>query len=629
VGVNRRTALEALAALGTAAGASARAQQQPSAPAPGLPPALPNTDGLRHDVRGRMTGARASVAALCAQGTRCVFGVPGAQNNELWDAMKSHGLPYLLVTNESSASVMADASARATGTVGVFAVVPGPGLTNALTGIGEALHDSVPIVGILTDIRRDPGAPIGQVHGLPTAALLRPICKAVFEVRHPAQIPQAIHEAHRVARCGEPGPTAVVIPYNLYTEVWGYDGLDAPPIPPPPSLDEAAYRRALCLLGDRRHRVGIYAGQGTHHATEALVAVAELLQAPVATSVSGKGAVPDAHPLAVGWGYGPFGTRTAETVFRDIDVVLAVGVRYSEVSTANYAIPSHLHLIHVDANPANIGRNVPTSVGVCGDADVFLRRLLLDAEAIRRPPCPALWRRIQGERALERQANARVQVKRGVDPMVFLSKLRRMLDCGDLLCVDVTASVHWAAEVFDVPGPRHFMTPADNQSMGWAMPAAIGAQRVCLERRVVAVTGDGCFLMSGLEASTAARSLLPVKFFVLDDGAYHYMQMLQEPTFGRTTATEIARLDYAAMARGLGLAYNGIAHNGEIAPGIARALAIPGPVLTRVCIGYEGREIRWLEALKKSYLDNLKTGQKVRMGARLLARTVRPFDQND
>ncbi len=138
--------------------------------------------------------------------------------------------------------------------------------------------------------------------------------------------------------------------------------------------------------------------------------------------------------------------------------------------------------------------------------------------------------------------------------------------------------------------------------MGWAIPAAIGAQRVRPDRQVVSITGDGCFLMGGMELSTAARAGLPVKFFVFDDGTYHYMQMLQEPVYRRTTATEIARINFAAFAQGVGLAYNEIPHNADIACGIARALACPGPILTRVMIGYEGREIRWLSAVKSHLL---------------------------
>lgn len=575
-----------------------------------------------------MTGAKAAVMALCCEGVRCVFGVPGAHNNEFWDAMKGQGLPYLLVTNESSASVMADAAARVTGEVGVFSVVPGPGLTNAMTGIGEALHDSVPIVGLVTDVLRGPHAPIGQVHGLPNAAIMRTICKAVIEVQHQGQIPEAIHQAFRIARCGEPGPVGVVIPFNLYTQVWDYD-CPAPP-PPPPPFDEAAYRRALGLLSDRSLRVGIYAGMGCHDAAPSLAAVAEMLQAPVATSVSGKGAIPDNHPLAVGWGYGPQGTRAAEVTFKkEVDLVLAVGVKYSEVSTANYSIPKKDHVIQVDANPNNLGKNLQVCVPVHADSRLFLDRLLGDACKVRRPADPALWQKIRDRRSVDRCSNAQPIITSAVDPMYFLVNLRQALGPEELIFVDVTASTHWASEGIEVCGPRRYFTPANNQSMGWAVPAAIGAQRVRPDRRVVAICGDGCFLMSGLEASTAARAGLPVKFFVLDDGAYHYMQMLQEPTFRRTTATEIARLDFAGIAKGLNLAYNCIAVNPDVPAGIQRALCFPGPVLTRVIVSYEGREIRWLSALKQSYINNLDNGQKVRMASRVITRSAKRHPDND
>ena len=577
-------------------------------------------------VRGRMTGARAAVAALLCERTPCVFGVPGAQNNEFWDAMKQGGLPYLLVTHEASASVMADAAARVTGQVGVFAVVPGPGLTNALTGIGEARLDSVPIVGLVTDVDRSPGAPVGQVHSLDNVGLLRPICKGVVEVRHQAEIPGAIHEAFRLARNGEPGPVAVVIPYTFYTLAWDYDGVVPPPYPL--AFDESAYRKARAVLSDRNKRVGIYAGAGCSNAGPALAAVAEMLQAPVATSVSGKGVISDRHPLAVGWGYGGQGTRAAEKAFKDVDLVLAVGVKYSEVSTANYAIPPRT-VVHVDANKANLGRNVAATACVHADAKTFFDRLLADAPAVCRPAARNLKRKIHLARDRDRLDNAAVKTAGCVDPMPFLVHLRCALAPDDLIFVDVTASTHWASEAVEVPGPRRYFTPANNQSMGWAIPASIGAQRVRPGVRVATVTGDGCFLMSAIETSTAARAGLPVKFFVLDDGVYHYMQMLQETVYRRTTATELARVDFAAFAASMGLGFNQIAQNGDVPAGIARALAMPGPVLTRVVINYDGREIRWLTALKSSYIDNLNTDQKVRMASRVVVRSLDRDPEND
>ncbi|MFO0910735.1 MAG: thiamine pyrophosphate-binding protein [Isosphaeraceae bacterium] len=615
-GLNRREALGVLGATTAVAAADAQAGRVELGPYV-----------RRVGVQGKMTGAQAAAAALGCEGVPCVFGIPGAQNNELWDALKARRIPYMLVAHEASASVMADAASRATGGVGVFSVVPGPGLTNALTGIGEAFLDSVPIVALLTDVDRSPGAPVGQVHALPNLHVVRPLVKAVIEVRHQAEIPGAIFQAFRLARAGEPGPVAVLIPFPLYSLVWDFD--QAPPPPMPVPFDEACYQRVVAHLSDRRKRVGIYAGLGCVEATDSLVRVAELLQAPVATSVSGKGVIPDHHPLAVGWGYGKQGTRTAERAFKEVDVVLAVGVRFSEVSTANYAIPRHDTLIHVDINPQNLGKNVATSLCMCSDARIFLDRLSADAARIQRPAAPALWKRIEHDRSVERCQQAQPQIEAAVDPMVFFSRLRQFLGPDELIFVDVTAATHWASESITVPGPRRYFTPSDNQSMGWAIPAAIGAQRVRPDRQVVSVTGDGCFLMSAIEMSSAAREGLPVKFFVFDDGAYHYMQMLQEPAYRRTTATEIARINFAAFAQAVGLTYNEIACNPYIDQGIANALGIAGPVLTRVIISYDGREIRWLSALKSTYIRRLPTDQKIRMAARVGVRTIKGPREND
>jgi acetolactate synthase I/II/III large subunit len=629
---NRREALAALGAAGTVAiPAALRGQDLPPLPDPGMsvappaPPVPPPTFDGR--VRGRMTGAMAAVRALMTECVPCVYGIPGAQNNEFWDAMKSERLAYFLVTQEGSASIMADASARVTGRVGAFAVVPGPGLTNALTGMGEAWMDTVPIVGIVTDVERGPNAPIGQVHGLFNSALLRPVSKVVVEVGHVGQIAEAIHHAFRVARSGAPGPASVVIPYNHLIETWDFD--EPVPYDLAPPWDEAAYRRAVGMLQDKRKRIGIFAGMGCVSAAQQLPQVADMLQAPVATTVSGKGVIPDSHPLSVGWGYGSYGTRAAERTFKEVDIVLAVGTRFSEVSTANYSIPDRPELIHVDIDPSVLGKNARACVGVNADSGQFFDRLLSDASLLARECDPGLARTIEKRRDADRAQYEQVETRGGVDPMFFLSTLSRGLAKTALLFMDVTASTHWAAEAFELSGPRRYFTPADNQSMGWAIPASIGAQRLDPSRPVACITGDGCFLMTGLEVSSAARSALPVKFFVFDDGAYHYMQMLQEPVYGRTTATEIARLDFRAMAAGLGVGYNEILTNEDVGPGLSRSFCSGGPVLTRVTISYDGREIRWLKALRRSYLDGLSRGQVLRVASRGAIRAANPLLRND
>jgi acetolactate synthase-1/2/3 large subunit len=361
----------------------------------------------------------------------------------------------------------------------------------------------------------------------------------------------------------------------------------------------------------------------------ALTQAAELLQAPVATSVSGKGAISECHPLAVGWGYGPQGTRTAEKAFKGVDLVLAIGVRYSEVSTAFYAIPEHRHLIHVDANCHNLGRVVRADVCVHADAGVFLGQLLGHAEEVRRPCDEKLAACIRQGKYEEAREHARCYARCGVDPMALLLALRRATCADALVFVDVTVAEHWAAEAFTVCQPRTYFNPTDNQAMGWSIPAALGAQRVHPDRQTVTVTGDGCFLMSAVEMSTAAREGLPVKFFVLDDQAYHYMQALQKPAYRWTTATVLARLDYEALARGFGLAYQELASPDDLEAGIRAALGHPGPVLTRVVTDYGKRPLRWIQAARRRFTKELSTEQKVRFVARLGSRALVVHPPND
>ena len=272
------------------------------------------------------------------RGLRCVCGIPGAQENEIWDALKTKHLPYLLTTHEFSASTMADGYARSTGKPGVLCIVPGPGLTNALTGLGEALLDSIPMVCIVGDISNARNARPFQVHALNHVALLEPVTKRVFTATSSADIPSAVRHAFQLARAGEPGPTAVVIPFNLLLEAARHNSGPLEPIALP--FDEQACRRAIQALCDRRKRVGIYAGLGCMDYAQELARFAELLQAPVATSMCGKGVISETHPLSVGWGYGPQGTRTAEAVFRDqVETVLAIGVKFNEVSTGFFSLP--------------------------------------------------------------------------------------------------------------------------------------------------------------------------------------------------------------------------------------------------------------------------------------------------
>ena len=588
-------------------------------------------------VFGKMTGAAALCDALIAEGVGCVYGIPGAQENELWDTFKEKGVPYLLVTHEFSAACMADGYARSTGKPGVLCVVPGPGVTNSLTGLGEALLDSSPLVAIVGDVANGEKAKPFQVHSLNQVELLKPVCKCVYPVQTVGQIAAAVRQAFVTAQSGEPGPVAVVIPYNLFIEA--HDFRTPPPAVPAPAFDDAAFERALPFLTDKRHRVGIYAGAGCMNFGAELAAVAELLQAPVATSVSGRGALSDAHPLAVGWGFGPHASAVAEKAFaRDpkhplksgVDTLLAIGVKFSEVSTGYYGNPQPKHVVHVDANPCNLGRVLRTDVCVHADAGVFLGRLLACGDRLRRAEDKWIVNHIRDLKADAAKELCTVHPSNcGVDPLATVAALRRALPDDALLFTDVSVTEHLAAEHFRLCHPRTYFNPVDNQAMGWSIPAALGAQRVHYGKAVATLTGDGCLLMSAMEISTAARENLPVKFVILDDQAYHYMQMLQLPAYLRTTATILARLDYKALAAAFGVAYTEVGSAAELDAKLRGAVCHPGPVLVRVATDYGKRTVRWVDAVRARYTKELTAAQKARFLARIASHALQPEKKND
>ncbi len=611
----RRLALQALGAAATLPAIQGQALGKP------------RPDG---GIRGKMSGARALVETLITEGVGCVYGIPGAQENEFWDAMKQAGLPYLLSTHEFSAACMADGYARSTGRPGVLAVVPGPGITNAATGLGEALLDSIPLVALVGDVARGEKYRPFQVHEIPAHRVLEGVTKKVLYCPDASQIPCLTREAFRLAMDGEPGPVAVMIPYTQLVDATRYDVPG--PLPRTVVWDQEGFDRAVACMSDRRCRVGLFVGQGCLDHAPLVTRVAEMLQAPVATTVSGKGAIDAFHPLSVGWGYGPAASSVAEKAFAHVDIVLAVSVRYSEVSTGFYSIPEHKCVIQVDSCADNIGQVVKVAAGVNSDAGLFLDRLLAEEARLARPLNPVLpndiakWRH-QQEKAFH--ASHQKRKSTGIDPMDLVLALRERRACDSLMFVDVTISEHWAAEAVHVRQPRTYFNPTDNQGMGWSIPAAIGAARVHPGRQVFTLTGDGCFLMAGQEISTAAREHLPVAFFIIDDHAYHYMQALQEKAYDRTTATRLARLDYEALARGYGVGYMEIGPADNLQAAVDAALATNGPLLVRVVAEYTDRPVRWLDATRKRYISELSVAQKTRFLTRLGSRALQLRDRSD
>jgi len=571
-------------------------------------------------VFGRLTGAAAIAESLKQQAVGCVFGIPGAQQNELWDEFKERGIPYLLPAHEFGAAGMADGYARATGKPGVLCVVPGPGVTNALTGLGEALLDSIPIVALVGDIATGAKAHPFQVHGLETVALIKPVTKRVFTATRACELPVLIQKAFSEAVSGEPGPVAVVVPFPLLIEVADYRV--PPPAVPAVPFDETAFEKAFALLEDGHQRIGLYVGLGAMDASDSAAKLAEVLQAPVATSVSGKGVIPESHPLAVGWGFGPHGTIAAEKAFARCTTLLAIGVKFSEVSTGYYGNPKLNRTIHVDANAANLNRHIPADVAVHADAGLFIAKLLERSDRLRRPAEVDLTTRIKSWKAEAVKASRRPHPQKGIDPFDLILSLRKALADDALLFTDVSLSEHLAGEHYEVRRPRTYFNPTGNQSMGWSLSAAIGAQRACPSKTVACLIGDGCLMMSLVELATAARERLPVKVFVLDDRAFHYMQVLQEAAYHRTTATHLPKIDYRSLAHAFGVAYSEATKTESLDPVVKGAMLHDGPVLVRIAANYNDRPIRWIDSVRERYVKELTPQQKVRFLARIASRSV-------
>jgi acetolactate synthase-1/2/3 large subunit len=284
----------------------------------------------------------------------------------------------------------------------------------------------------------------------------------------------------------------------------------------------------------------------------------------------------------------------------------------------------------VDANPCNLGRVLKTDVCVHADAGVFLGRVLACGDQLRRAEDKWLVNHIRALKAESAKGLCNIpQPKCGVDPLAVVAALRNVLPEDALLFTDVSVTEHLAAEHIHPIHPRTYFNPVDNQAMGWSVPAAIGAQRVHYGKTVVTLTGDGCLLMSAMEISTSSREHLPVKFVILDDQAYHYMQMLQKPAYLRTTATILTRLDYKALAQAFGVAYTEISSHAELEAKLRGALCHDGPVLVRVVTDYSQRKVRWVDAVRARYTKELTAAQKARFLARIGARAVQLDKKND
>ncbi len=562
------------------------------------------------------SGAELIVDALKASGADRVFGIPGVQNLELFDALREARLETVLVTHELCAAFMAEAHSRVTGRPGCCALVPGPGLTNAFTGIGEALLDSSPVVVIVPGPRNDTSLRF-QLHQIPQADLARPITKAVVRAERAEEIYPGVRRAFQLATSGEPGPVVVEVPYNLFMA--RAEAVEPPAVASPPDPDPATIEKILELLRQSK-LVGIYAGFGASDARDDLLRLAEILQAPIATTLGGRGVVPEDHPLSVGFGFGPSGTAIAEEIFGECDVVLALACKFGEVPTGAFGLKPPEKLIHIDINPNVPGKNFPTTLALVSDARAALRRLVEGLERERRPPASRLIRRIAQWRAEYADRVERATPwDASVNPARLLWTLRKLAPRDAIVTTDSGGHQFWVAEYFPVYERRSYLTPTDYQAMGYSVPAMIASQLAFPERRVIGVVGDGSFLMTGPELLTASRLGLKPFVLIFNDGELGIIREAQQHVFKRTSAIALRNPDFAALAKAYGAEYFCIARDGEVESVLKRALGSNCLALVEARVEYRERT-RYFQAASAAVMARLPLSQKLRLAGRALWR---------
>ena len=525
--------------------------------------------------------------ALEDEGVPFTFGIPGTHNIELYDSLsRSTTVRPILVTDEQSASFMADAVSRSSGRLGCVNVVPGAGLTHALSGIAEAFLDGIPMVVLGCGIRRDAQAKAYQLHDVDQTSMVRPVTKAQLRPSQGSEIYATIRHACQIARTPPAGPVFVEIPVDQY--LFQHEpGLDewTPSTSPPAEPAPASLAEVRELLA-RSRRPLLYLGLGAEGAGTDLVTLAERLEAPVATTIQGKGVFPETHPLWLWCGFGRAAPPFARKVASASDLTLAIGCRFSEVGTGSYGIEPPTPLVHIDIDEEVFGRNFPAEASVAADAGAFVAALLETLEP--RATDARLRDEIrQGhEKVLTEQA---CKSGNGVTPALLLRSLQEIYGPDTIFTTDSGNGTFLAMEILRLDRPRSFLAPVDYSCMGYSVPAALGAALACPDRPVVALAGDGAFLMTGLELLTAVHLRLPVTILVLRDRELAQIAQFQQTALARKTASQLPDYDLAALSQAIGVEYLSLREDGEIDGVLHRAKQTHDghwPVLVEVEIDY-------------------------------------------
>ena len=545
----------------------------------------------------RLSGAEALVRMLQLHGVRHIFGLCGDTSLPLYDALHrlDHGITHVLTRDERSAAYMADAYARVTGRVGVCEGPSGGGATYILPGVVEANESSIPVLAITTDIA------VGSrgrcvLTELDQQALFRPLTKWNRMIDRADQIPAAVRAAFRHMTTGRPGAVHLGLPFDVQKDPVDEAAVHADPalgayparrMAPEPAAVEAA---AQAILSAKRPLFVCGGGPVTAGAQGELRELAELLEAPVATTISGQGSIAEDHPLALGVVGSNGGTPETRALVDEADMVVFVGCRAGSVTTERWRhpAPGRVRIVHIDVDPAVIGVNYPTEVAVVGDARLALAALRGEVTRVfeappRRPFGRELVARAKAEKFAAFAELARCD-EAPIRPERIVATLQELLPRDALVVADAGTPCPYFSAFYEFRQPgRHFITNRAHGALGYALPAAVGAQIGRPAAKCVAIMGDGSFGFASGELETVARLGLPIAMVVIANGTFGWIKAGQKAGFaGRYFSVDFTPGQHARIAEAYGIRAWRVEDPADLRPALAAALEAGAPSLVDV-----------------------------------------------
>jgi acetolactate synthase I/II/III large subunit len=540
-----------------------------------------------------MRAVDALMECLKAEGVDVVFGLPGGANLPTYDAFYDAGIRHILVRHEAGGGHAAEGYAKATGKVGVSLATSGPGATNLITPICDAMMDSVPVVFITGQVRTELLGTDGFQEA-DTIGITMPVVKHSFMIQHPLEIPRSIHEAFHIARTGRPGPVVVDIPQDLSRADIPYEPVADVRLPgyqPTTEGNQKQIRLAAKALANSRRPV-IYAGGGvvSANAGPELVELATSDKFPVTTTVMGLGAFPAPHEQWLGM-LGMHGTRSANYAMDEADLIIAIGARFDDRVTGKLSeFAPRAKFIHIDIDPAEISKNVPAHIPIVGDAKNIIPRLTAEYRALAAEPnrFDEWWSRIrtwQQRHPLQYEDSTDSEIK----PQYMIQALYEATGGDAIVASDVGQHQMWAAQYFAFREPRQWINSGGLGTMGFGLPAAMGAKVGCPERTVVCIAGDGSVQMNAQELATCTQEGIGIKVFIMNNGYLGMVRQWQELFWDkRYSQVDMGDWpDFVKLADAYGATGIRLEDKKTLVSDMKEALAIDGPVLVDVRVTRE------------------------------------------